>query len=216
VGNLGDFEIVLMSYDDGDALAYYTHNIVHYIKESSGRTRGPGQSSTSQGTLPKPFFHDNVGESAWGLAVHEKSRLIAVSSNLHEVTVFAFALAERNNTTPRRRSEHHPIPVHAGCGHSALDFQKDFRSRARAWRIVLPLGTEGSNVPNVSFMDDEMGEAEKVVAIDVSGSVWFLDIWRLGVPHVRWPDAYPREPYMSTVYVCGFGLPFGPKLMMTS
>lgn len=34
------------------------------------------------------FFLENVGDSAWGLAIHEKSRLIAVSSNKKEVTVF--------------------------------------------------------------------------------------------------------------------------------
>ncbi|KAH6853408.1 hypothetical protein B0I37DRAFT_5949 [Chaetomium sp. MPI-CAGE-AT-0009] len=196
VGNLGNFEILLLTYDDGDTIAYYTHNIVHNIKESSGHTRSPGPSSTPHGTHPKPFFHENVGESAWGLAVHEQSRLIAVSSNLHEVTVFAFALERPNNTTPRF-SEQNIDPVHADCGHSALGLQRHFQSRSRSWRIVLPLGNGGSNVPNVSFLDDEMGDAEKVVAIDIAGAVWFLDIWRLNVPHVRWPDAgYTREPHL--------------------
>ena len=200
VGNLGDFEIVLLAYDDGDTLAYYTHSIVHHITQSSDRTRSPGASSTSKRRYPKPFFHDNVGESAWGLAVHEKSRLIAVSSNLREVTVFAFALAQRNGSS-LRRTEHRPIPAH-----SLLGVQKDLRSRSREWRIVLPLNPDGGNIPNVSFTDDEMGDAEKVVARDVSGALWFLDIWRLGVPHVRWRDTYGK-PRLPNLYVYGFGCP---------
>lgn len=38
------------------------------------------------------FFLENVGSSAWGLAIHQKSRLIAVSSNNHEVTVFVHGI----------------------------------------------------------------------------------------------------------------------------
>ncbi|KAH6651107.1 hypothetical protein F5144DRAFT_74205 [Chaetomium tenue] len=193
VGNLGDFEIVLLAYDNGDTLAYYTHSIAHHITQSSNHTRSPSVSSASKRSYPKPFFHDNVGESAWGLAVHEKSRLIAVSSNLREVTVFAFALAQRNGSS-LRRTERRPIPVH-----SLLEVQKDFLSRSREWRIVLPLDAEGFNIPNLSFTEDEMGDAEKVVARDLSGALWFLDIWRLGVPHVRWHDSYGRSgvPYVQ-------------------
>ncbi|KAK3300027.1 uncharacterized protein B0H64DRAFT_470159 [Chaetomium fimeti] len=205
VGNLGNFEILLLTYDDGDTIAYYTHQIVHYIKVNSGRTRSPGPSSTPHGAHPKPFFHENVGESAWGLAIHEQSRLIAVSSNLHEVTVFAFALKRPDSTSPRFSEQNMP-PVHAVCGHSALALQRHFQARSRSWRIVLPLGNGGSNIPNVSFVDDEMGDAEKVAAIDITGAVVFLDIWRLGFPNARWPDAgYLREAHLAPT-VRGWGV----------
>lgn len=39
------------------------------------------------------FFHENVGISAWGLAVHQYSRLIAVGTNNSNVHVFQPALA---------------------------------------------------------------------------------------------------------------------------
>jgi len=45
------------------------------------------------------FFHENVGKTAWGLAIHEKSRLIAVSSNLREVTVFCFGSSSAADIT---------------------------------------------------------------------------------------------------------------------
>jgi hypothetical protein len=40
------------------------------------------------------FFHENVGQSVWGLAIHEQSRLIAVSSNAREVTLFIFGFIQ--------------------------------------------------------------------------------------------------------------------------
>ena len=45
----------------------------------------------------KRLFHENVGSSAWGLAIHSQSRLIAVSSNLKQVSVFAFGVTGSEN-----------------------------------------------------------------------------------------------------------------------
>lgn len=42
--------------------------------------------------------------SAWGLAVHERSRLIAVSSNRREVTVFVPAIAHDDDEIPEHSS----------------------------------------------------------------------------------------------------------------
>jgi hypothetical protein len=52
------------------------------------------------------FFIENVGDSAWGLAIHQQSRLIAASSNKHEVQIFAPALAdaEPDRATPKSRT----------------------------------------------------------------------------------------------------------------
>ncbi|KAL2198944.1 hypothetical protein P885DRAFT_75354 [Corynascus similis CBS 632.67] len=195
VGNLGELEIVLLAYDDGDTVAYYTHAIVRYIKTNTNQVRGQGASSGRQGTHPKPFFHENVGKSAWGLAIHARSRLIAVSSNLHEVIVFAFALQKRNEPPPRFSvNEDSPRTT---SGLPALQLQKHLQSRSRMWRIILPLGQAGNNIPNICFLDDEEGNADKVVAIDIVGTVWFLDIWKVGTPPIRWPDAYARVPQMA-------------------
>jgi len=45
----------------------------------------------------KRLFHENVGSSAWGLAIHSRSRLMAVSSNLKQVSVFAFGVVGSEN-----------------------------------------------------------------------------------------------------------------------
>lgn len=186
MGNLGNLEIVLFAYDDGDVMAYYTHAIARCIAAGGdhGRSSSRGRARAAH---PKPFLHDNVGKSAWGLAVHEQSRLIAVGSNLHEVTVFAFAVA-------RDKAADESLPVQ---GPAAL--QRYFRKRTRTWRITLPLGPQGSNIPNLDFVDDEAGEAEKVVAVDIYGQAWILDIWEVGSCPVRWRD-YTIRDRMHTKY----------------
>lgn len=197
VGNLGDLEIVLFAYDDGDAAAYYTHSIVRCIRAHSDQTRGVTASPSRQIAHPKLFFHENVGKSAWGLAIHEQSRLVAVSSNLHEVTVFAFALSHANSPVTFPAVDDSPtLP----CGQTAFELQRHFRSRTRTWRIILPLSRAGNNIPNVTFIDDEAGEAEKVAAIDIIGNVWLLDIWKIGEPPVRWQDALMRDQQMMHGY----------------
>ncbi len=86
LGNLGEIEILLIACDDGDVIAYYTH----LLSRESRLSRADGLSPNG---ITKPFFHENVGISAWGLAIHDKSRLIAVGSNNREVTVFAFGFS---------------------------------------------------------------------------------------------------------------------------
>jgi hypothetical protein len=62
VGNLGSLEVLLIACDDGDVLAYYTHLFLEELRLQSPQV----QASVSSVT---PFFHENVGSSAWGLAL---------------------------------------------------------------------------------------------------------------------------------------------------
>ncbi|KAK4129326.1 hypothetical protein N657DRAFT_639929 [Parathielavia appendiculata] len=197
VGNLGDSEIVLLAYDDGDVIAYYTKAIVRCIKGHSDKARSPAASPIRHTAHPKPFFHENVGRSAWGLAIHELSRLIAVGSNLHEVTVFAFALTHTNAGFKMPEVDDSPL---LECGQTAFQLQRHFQSRTRTWRIILPLGRTGHNVPNLDFIDDELGEAEKVAATDVVGNVWLLDIWKIGASSIQWADPVMRDQHMIHAY----------------
>ncbi|GAB1310082.1 CRT10-domain-containing protein [Madurella fahalii] len=192
VGNLGNLEIVLFAYDDGDVTAYYTHAIARCIAANSDHGHAPGRGH-SRAAHPKPFFHDNVGKSAWGLGVHERSRLIAVGSNLHEVTVFAFAVSDNKVTIRSPEADHSPSVLN---DQTALELQRHFQSRTRTWRITLPLGPQGNNIPNLAFVDDEAGEADKVVAVDIYGNAWLLDIWKIGAVPVHWPD-YPVRDRMQ-------------------
>lgn len=156
-GFLGDEEIVLACYDDGDVVAYYTKDLAKRIFTCRGTT------DKLHKTAPKHFFHENVGISAWGLAVHKKSRLIAVSSNRHEVVVFALALTQ---SPPSRRMN------------VSYTTQPDIQTRTRNWRIVIRLPPAADNIPNICFIDDYQGNAQRVGAVDVKGNVWLADIWQ--------------------------------------
>ena len=177
VGNLGDSEILLMCYDDGDVIAYYTHLIAKYVLNCAS---SPRRRPSVPPRIPKPFFHESVGVSAWGLAIHSRSRLIAVSSNMHEVTVFSFALRSAERRPGKAYLPGGDRSPRTNAGLTAMELEEHLRSRDRYWRIVLPLSEIGNNVPNISFWDDERGEAEKVAAVDINGYCWLLDIWKVG------------------------------------
>lgn len=175
VGDLGNLEILLLSFDDGDVVAYYTHLIVQAIEQRrSLRGRKAGR------LLPGPFFHENVGASAWGLAIHTHSRLVAASSNRHDVTVFAFALESKEKQT----DEQAQASPELWSGQGVLGLEMHFRSRTRTWRIVLSTGHDGRNsphnIPSIAFCDDDRGNADKVAAVDINGNTWLLDIWNVG------------------------------------
>ncbi|KAK3986700.1 hypothetical protein QBC44DRAFT_134334 [Cladorrhinum sp. PSN332] len=198
VGNLGDLEIVAFVYDDGDIAAYYTHTIARHILQSTI----PGLRRPTPN--PKLIFHDNVGLSAWGLAIHAQSRLIAVGSNKHEVTVFAFALNRAPTAADLPESDESPM---VWSGQTALELQRHFQSRTRTWKIILPLGINGNNVPSVSFVDDDRGYAEKVAAQDILGNTWMLDIWKIGVQ----PTFCPQLPDRATNRYKGWGVLMLPE-----
>ncbi|CZR50863.1 uncharacterized protein PAC_00737 [Phialocephala subalpina] len=89
VGDLGNLEILLVACDDGDVIALYTHLIKHEVQLAMKQDH-----TTPLVKMMRPYFIQNVGISAWGLAVHKQSRLIAVGSNLKQITVFAPACNE--------------------------------------------------------------------------------------------------------------------------
>lgn len=178
-GFLGNDEIVLACCDDGEVYAYYTKEIAEWVssqdKSSLARPSGFRRPKHPSPKLPSHFFRENVGITAWGLAIHQQSRLIAVSSNRREVTVFACALKgdseEQDEARPRGQEDL-----------EEMDRDTFVRLRERNWRIVLALGHRTSNLPNISFLDDEDGEADKVAAVDIDGFVWIANIWSSAQP----------------------------------
>ncbi|KAL0939303.1 uncharacterized protein CTRU02_205913 [Colletotrichum truncatum] len=166
-GFLGREEVLVSAYDDGSVFAYYIRHIAEYVDRVSLGCQSP---------IPVPtyFFSENVGRSAWGIAIHQKSRLIAISSNRFEITVFAFGLSRLPEAMDRRAR---PLDY---CESSVL-------KRKRNWRIVIPLGDGGHNIPNIALWDDDEGFAEKAVAIDINGTVWILDIWKPGTAALKIP-----------------------------
>ena len=194
VGNLGDLEIVCFAFDDGDVGAYYTHTIARCIATNSGHGQSTG-GAVSRNAVPKQFFHESVGLSAWGLAVHQQSRLVAVSSNRAEVTVFAFATTDNPFQGVSVDLDASPtLPD----GATAWELEKHFQSRTRTWRIILSTGPGAANIPSIAFADDETGYADKVLAYDIYRHTWIMDIWTLGTMPIRLPPLRPKAGWPPT------------------
>ncbi|KAI1083309.1 hypothetical protein F5B20DRAFT_458489 [Whalleya microplaca] len=203
VGDLGHEEMLLLAYDDGDVIGYYTRQIEDELLRRENDNPDSGRTFESF-FHKKPFFHENVGKSAWGLAIHKQSRIIAVSSNTHEVSVFIFALTGElyRHTTEVdsveffrniRKDEKGQVVIQDKNQGSLSDEAKQaskvaslehaVRRRDANWRIILETGRAGTNIPNIAFANDADGEAEKVMAVDINGIVWIMDIWCFN----RWP-----------------------------
>jgi hypothetical protein len=119
------------------------------------------------------MFHENVKKSAWGLAIHSKSRLIAVSTNIHEITVFVFATRSKFGDV---EDEEELVAIEAAARwHKDLFPRRAFTPRSpvedrqTGYRIVFPLRTRGENIPTVAFTSDATGEAAMVLAGDTAG-----------------------------------------------
>lgn len=185
--------------------AGYTHEIAQQVEQRLELVRHPPSGIQSIDDLrlasPSHFFTDNIGGSAWSLAIHKKSRLIAVSSDAHEVTVFAFAFqrndpdAQFENQTVDRPGE--PLsprkivadsfwqePIEAEP-ESVQSLEQRFRTRRRAWRIVIPMGIEATEFSSLAFCEDEAGNADRVAALDITGYLFIAEIWGIGRRHVR-------------------------------
>lgn len=208
IGDLGEKEILLVARDNGDVVAWYTHTIAHCIearaaweRHSHARAR---DAICMDPSSPKHFFAASVGLSAWGLAIHTKSRLIAVSANTSEITVFAFAL-EGDDAD----AECEQIPTGSHKASAAMNEEAEgdrssltesLRMRKRTWRIIITLGGEATNIPSISFCDDPGGYADRVAAIDINGCLWVANIWDIGKRrivvfphHVPYPHGRPNN-----------------------
>ena len=96
IGDLGNQETLLIACDDGDVAAISIRQVHQAALRNN--TNHLDENVTWVKDL-RPFFIRNVGASAWGLAIHKEARLLAVSANTHDITIFAFALqASKSNS----------------------------------------------------------------------------------------------------------------------
>lgn len=153
------------------------------------------------------FFAENVGDSAWGLAIHSQSRLIAVGSNAHEVQVFAFALSaaayeEASSIRKCRRPKPHPPPTARCVQFPKVKLSEVLQThggkvfRDQNFRLVFKLGAIGHNIPSVAFSDSTDGDADTIIAVDIKGALWFFRLWEDDVK--RLPSIYePPDPHID-------------------
>lgn len=197
VDDLGSEEIVLVSTDSGNLTAYFTKAIDDAIRKDPYRF---STNARSDYVGVRAFFAQWVYESAWGLSIHSKARMIAVSANTpnnipsddpcSKITVFAFALTENNE------SENTILQIdddeNIGLDVSELAKQQDWEEwdcrgpdsslppRDRNYKITLG-GLEGhnDNIPSISFVNtDDDPDGRWILSTDIRGEMKMWEIWQ--------------------------------------
>lgn len=167
VESLGHEEILLATCDDGDCFAYRIESIRRALSELS-----ESEESQEIGLGVPLLFHQNVGASAWGLAVHREARIIAISANTHEVTIVAFALASQES----EQIEPDLMDSRSIAGEEADP--SDFPSPRKHDHFFTLKANH--NVPSVSFNNNDEDPAGRwLFGTCITGEVWLWDLHNL-------------------------------------
>lgn len=197
VGDVGDEEVVVVACDDGDVISYTVRSISLAIDEGAETVFEPDpyenrklkryrQSGWANLILPvvdphrtpkfrvmAAWFHENVGASAWGLATHKASRLLAVSSNTKEIIVFAPSLSSNRNGA--FRSTHPPLEPKERYMPCKAWSSAAFKDRSLG--IKFTLLRHGENIPNIAFCDNALDpEGRYLVSTDIDGYTIVWDV----------------------------------------
>ena len=168
VGDLGNEEIIIAACDDGDVVSYSIGSISLAIEQES--------------CLGEPWFLQNVGSSAWGLAIHKEARLIAVSSNTKRIEVFAPALKRSESPAKRPNEDDEYVEGEDLAGPSmpsnqwttVLSATPD--DRVYNWRISLE--GHAANIPNVAFCNTDLDrEGRYLASIDIENKTFIWDVY---------------------------------------
>ena len=188
VRDLGNEEILLVACEGGDIIAYTTKAIERAIEQ---RKAMDGTSSPTY-CFPVAFFHEHVGQSAWGLDVHKVSRLIAVSSNTHEIIIFAFAISSEeqppisDTDEPFEDADHHEYNVFEAnirkarlSSHWSVLTSVNDRLRREKHNFAWNLSGHETNIPTVAFLNDDNSGTEEVylATTDIDGFTWIWSVW---------------------------------------
>jgi hypothetical protein len=173
VADLGTEEILVAACDGGDVIAYSVRSICNAIRENHESKDIGLPSATGLRTL----LLTNVGISAWGLAVHKTARLIAVSSNHHRISVFAFSLHQKKSSDNLCDEEMFPDD---GLGHVFWEREdngpRSPHDRSRNVEIILKGHLE--NIPNIAFCNTGVDPTGNfITSTDVGGITLVWSVW---------------------------------------
>lgn len=193
VALLGREEVVATVRDDGDVEVVLVRHIVQAIRQRGRRGNTIGKVADEI----KQVFQSNVGISAWGLAVHSNARIIAVSSNKHEVTVFRFALLDEyeagEDTAGGAWDSPQKDDVEAGRSQAASH-------RQRKTDVTHQVLNGEANIPYVAFCNTgDDPEARWLLTTDINGFCRTIDLHRV-VPVSTFRFGYQIESIYGGSY----------------
>lgn len=179
VADLGLEELVIAVTDDGDVVAYTTRSIRNEIHD-----RGLAYNTPCFRSTVRPYFLRNVGNSAWGIAVHQEARMIAVSSNSHKIHVFAFALGHFSSDSSDEdsdRQETASSELQPSCDGTEWEHSWDApRPSDRSRNQELILVSHETNIPNLAFYNpyDRRIQDVFLASTDIHGSTYIWNVWK--------------------------------------
>ena len=160
IGDLGDMEVLACACDDGDFIVYFVSKIAKSVRDVESKK---GHVKPVLCSL-KPYLISNVGGSAWGIAINKTARLLAVSANTHDITIFVCALGEN-----RDDSFEHEFT----CD---INMPDPLRRRDQ----ILIVGGHATNIPSISIWSDPEDPSRAfLVSTDIGGDIIICDIWGL-------------------------------------
>ncbi|TKA61185.1 hypothetical protein B0A55_11780 [Friedmanniomyces simplex] len=155
---LGNDEVVATVRDDGDVDAV----LVRHVLQAISRRAEAGNALGVVADELRPIFQSNVGISAWGLAIHQEARILATSSNAHEVRVFKFGLLREDDNARENSSD-------GLLGSEGSD--------ARTMDVTQRVLNGDANIPCISFCNTgDDPEARWLLTTDVSGYCRVMDL----------------------------------------
>ncbi|RMX95697.1 hypothetical protein D0867_13401, partial [Hortaea werneckii] len=169
VQHLGRDEVIATVRDDGDVEAILVRHIVQAIR----RRAEPDNAIGAVADEIKPIFQSNVGISAWGLAIHSEARIIATSSNAHEVRVFKFGLLHDVGNDDDEPSDHGEEEVPESDSTNAAGHRDDRRQMDVTQRVL----NGDANIPYISFCNTgDDPEGRWLLTTDISGYCRVMDL----------------------------------------
>lgn len=166
--------------DNGDVVVYSTRSIYNVIEQDV-----PPIGANLKPTVEiKTLLLKNVGMSAWGVAIHKAARLIAVSSNLHQISVFAFALGrDQSPDSPCDLEEDDSLATDCLGPNDGFWVRVDESSCSPLQRssknIELILKGHEANIPNIAFCNTKADPIGRyLTSTDISGSTFVWDVWQ--------------------------------------
>ncbi|KAM0713687.1 hypothetical protein Q7P37_010649 [Cladosporium fusiforme] len=175
VEKLGKDEVIANVRDDGDVEIFLVRHILHAINTRTDS--GHGAAGPIADNI-KPLFQRNVGVSAWGLAIHAQARILAVSSNRHEVTVFRFGLVDELEA-PKGSRRKAMLSGQLGQWEEEHGDDNAESQRERSADVTRQVLNGEANIPHIAFCntgDDPDGRW--LLTTDISGVCRAIDLHR--------------------------------------
>lgn len=189
LGRIRNKEVVCIACDDGDVEAFYTDDIEREMiqaetNEASSKgsmiddlselaSHVPMEGDQLESDYIRPFFHFNLGASAWGLALQAEYAFLAVSTNAHKIFLFSFATARPNTYD---EESHVDDLWRLSSGNDLCENRTSNR--------YAELSYHDANIPSITFEESSLpsrrNECTRLISTDIGGTVvvWTLEYCR--------------------------------------